>query len=475
MKVTFVNPPQTASKYKFMGVIAPPLGIAYMAAVLEENNIDVNIIDASAEDMTFEELGEELKTRKPDLIAITALTPTIGRALESAEITKKVLPNSKVIMGGYHPTFNYEETLNDENVDIIIRGEGEYIMLDLVQTLENNGDLENVKGIVFEKENENNEKVIVVTPERPPVVDLDSIPFPALHLLPMDKYELLNMTTDMTTMITSRGCPMQCSFCSSSALHGTLMRTRSITNIVDEMEHLINNYNINTIAFMDDTFTINKQRVIDLCDEIKKRNIKVWWGCTSRVDTLDEELLQKMKDAGCITIFMGVESADQQSLDLMNKNITINKIEMAFKKSKDIGIRTIASVVLGMPGDTKENMKKTVQFVKKLNPSYAVYSLATPYPGTRFYKESFEKNLIKVKDWSKYTLISPILDTIDCSKEDLRKIQTKAFVGFYLRPTYLLSQFKIDGFYLIKTVFGVIKQGLSKGSKNTNYNKRVDS
>ena len=469
MKVLFVNPPQTASKYKFMGVIAPPLGIAYMAGVLQENNIDVEILDASAEDMDFKDVEKELLKRKPDLVALTALTPTIGRALETAQVVKETLPDSIVVMGGYHPTFNFIETLEDENVDIVIRGEGEYIMLNLVQALENQSSLHDVKGIVFE---DKNSKEIVVNPEAPLIQDLDELPFPALNLLPMKKYRLLDMDTHMTTMITTRGCPMQCSFCSSAAMHGKKIRERSVENIVDEIEYLNTNYDIDTIAFMDDTFTLKKRKVMAICDEILKRNIEIMWGCTSRVDTLDEKLLKKMKEAGCITIFIGVESADQQQLDNMCKNTTIAKIENAFKIAHKLKIRTIASVALGMPGDTKEIMNKTVKFVHKLKPNYAIYSLATPYPGTRFYKEAFEKNLIKIKDWSKYTLITPILETIDCSLNDMRKIQAKAFMKFYLRPHYIIRQFLQDGPYLLKTIFGVIKTALSKTHKNTDYNKR---
>ena len=465
MKVLFVNPPQTASKYKFMGVIAPPLGIAYMAGVLQENNIDVEILDASAEDMDFKDVEKELLKRKPDLVALTALTPTIGRALETAQVVKETLPDSIVVMGGYHPTFNFI----DENVDIVIRGEGEYIMLNLVQALENQSSLHDVKGIVFE---DKNSKEIVVNPEAPLIQDLDELPFPALNLLPMKKYRLLDMDTHMTTMITTRGCPMQCSFCSSAAMHGKKIRERSVENIVDEIEYLNTNYDIDTIAFMDDTFTLKKRKVMAICDEILKRNIEIMWGCTSRVDTLDEKLLKKMKEAGCITIFIGVESADQQQLDNMCKNTTIAKIENAFKIAHKLKIRTIASVALGMPGDTKEIMNKTVKFVHKLKPNYAIYSLATPYPGTRFYKEAFEKNLIKIKDWSKYTLITPILETIDCSLNDMRKIQAKAFMKFYLRPHYIIRQFLQDGPYLLKTIFGVIKTALSKTPKNTDYNKR---
>ena len=156
----------------------------------------------------------------------------------------------------------------------------------------------------------------------------------------------------------------------------------------------------------------------------------------------------------------------------MHKNTTIAKIENAFKIARKLKIRTIASVALGMPGDTKEIINKTIKFVHKLKPNYAIYSLATPYPGTRFYKETFEKNLIKIKDWSKYTLITPILETVDCSLKDMRKIQAKAFMKFYLRPQYIIRQFLQDGPYLLKTIFGVIKMALSKTPKNTDYNKK---
>jgi radical SAM superfamily enzyme YgiQ (UPF0313 family) len=245
-----------------------------------------------------------------------------------------------------------------------------------------------------------------------------------------------------------------------------------VENVVNEIEMRLMEQNIDTIAFMDDTFTLNKRFVKEFCSEIKKRDLKFWWGCTSRVDTLDRDLLQTMKDAGCITIFIGVESADQQMLEKMNKNITVSKTENAFKLAREVGIRSIASCVIGMPEDTIKSMKQTIKFVKKLNPNYALYSLATPYPGTRFYNETFKKNLISIKDWSKYTLIDPVLKTVDCSSEELRKIQKKAFIGFYLRPNYLIRQVSTDGLILLKTIFGIAKQLISKQTNgNTDYNK----
>ena len=469
MKVTFLNPPQTNSKYKFLGVVAPSLGIGYMAAVLEKNGYDVDVLDASALELTYDEIGEEILKRNPDIVSISALTPTIGVALDSADKIKEVKPDTIVVLGGYHPTFEYESVLEEPSVDVVVRGEGEYTFLDLVRTVENGGDLADVQGLAFHDENNFS---LVVTPDRPIIEDLDELPFPAFHLFPMEKYRILNITTNVATIITTRGCPMQCSFCSSAALHGHHLRRRSPENVCDEIEVRLNEQNIDTIAFMDDTFTLNKKFVRDFCAEIKRRNLKFWWGCTSRVDTLDEELLQLMKDSGCITIFIGVESADQQMLEKMNKNITVSKTESAFRLARKVGIRTIASCVIGMPEDTKESMKKTIDFVKSLNPNYALYSLATPYPGTRFYNETFKKNLIQIKDWSKYTLIDPVLETIDCSSKELRSIQKKAFLKFYLRPGYLIRQVSQDGMILFKTILGVSRQIISRQTNgNTDYNK----
>ena len=469
MKVTFLNPPQTNSKYKFLGVVAPSLGIGYMAAVLEKNNIDVDVLDASALELTFDEIGEEILKRNPDIVSISALTPTIGVALDSADKIKQVKPDTIVVLGGYHPTFEFKSVLEEPSVDVVVRGEGEYTFLELVQTVESDGDLANVKGLAFHDENDGS---LVLTPDREVIQNLDELPFPAFHLFPMEKYKILNITTNVATIITTRGCPMQCSFCSSAALHGHKLRRRSYENVVDEIEVRLRDQNIDTIAFMDDTFTLNKKFVKDFCAEIKRRNLKFWWGCTSRVDTLDEDLLQTMKDAGCITIFIGVESADQQMLEKMDKNITVSKTENAFKLARKVGIRSIASCVIGMPEDTKESIKQTIDFVKKLNPNYALYSLATPYPGTRFYTDTFKKNLITIKDWSKYTLLNPVLETIDCSSQELREFQKKAFIKFYLRPNYLVRQVSQDGFILVRTILGVAKQIISRQTNgNTDYNK----
>ena len=448
MKVLMINPPYSSSKYKFIGLVAPPLGIAYIAAVLETGGVEVKIIDAPAVDMDYDEIGKVVSSYSPDVVAITSVTPTLPSALKVAQISKEALPGALIVLGGYHPTFTYQELLKYDYIDLIVRGEGEYTMLDLVQTLQRGGDLKNVKGIATRD---------FTTPTRPVIEDLDNLPFPARHLLPMDDYKIMNMRLPVGTLISGRGCPYQCSFCASSAMHGHKLRLRSSRSVVDEMEHLVNDHGSEMLAFMDDTFCLNKKRINDICEDLKERKFDNYWGCTARVDTLSEELLTKMKDAGCITLFLGVESADQQSLNQVNKNITISKIKKTFELTKKLGVRTIASVVLGMPGDTRKSIENTIKFVKNLEPNYAIFSLATPYPGTDFYMQSRDDRLLKTNDWSKFNLLTPVMETVDCSLEELGKLQRKAFKEFYARPMYLLRQSWMDGPIIFKTAFSILK------------------
>lgn len=448
MKVLMINPPYSSSKYRFIGLVAPPLGIAYIAAVLETGGAEVKIIDAPAVEMDYETIQREVVKFSPDVVAVTSVTPTLESALKVASMAKEACPSAFIVLGGYHPTFTYHELLKYDFIDLIVRGEGEYTMLEMVKTLQNGGDLRNVKGIATRD---------FTTPLRPVIEDLDSIPFPARHLLPMEDYKIMNMKLPIGTLISGRGCPYQCSFCASSAMHGNKLRLRSATSVVDEMEHLVDDHGAEMLAFMDDTFCLNKKRINDICNELKERKFDNYWGCTARVDTISEELLSKMKDAGCITLFLGVESADQQNLNELNKNITISKIKNTFELTKKMGVRTIASVVLGMPGDTRKSIENTIKFVKKLEPNYAIFSLATPYPGTDFYLKSKDDRLLKTTDWSKFNLLTPVMETVDCSLDELKKLQKKAFKEFYARPVYLLKQSWMDGPILFKTALAILK------------------
>jgi len=242
--------------------------------------------------------------------------------------------------------------------------------------------------------------------------------------------------------MTSRGCPFNCTFCASSLLFGKRFRGRSPKNVVDEIEQVVSEYNPESIEFSDDEFTLDRKRVAGICDEIRRRGLSVIWACSSRVDVISRELLRKMRAAGCFFIYYGVESGSQRILNLMRKGITMEQVIDAIRWTKEVGIETLASYIIGFPGETEEDIEETIALAKKLNTDYAQFSLATPYPGTELYSSAKEKGLLLTEDWPQYTAGKPIILNNDCSKEDLMRLLTKAYKSFYLSPRILLRHLR---------------------------------
>ena len=455
MEVLLVNPPDIASKYKdVLGLTAPPLGLAYIGAVLEENDVKVTILDAPALDMDFQGYQRELANKHVDLLGVQTTTPTIKQALAVGKITKELHPECTVTMGGYHATFMPEQVLENDFVDVVVRNEGEYATLELVDAIENDKPLRNIDGINYRDGDR-----IVETPKRRPIEDLDALPFPARHLLPMSEYMLFGRKQVLATMICSRGCPMGCSFCASSAMHGRRVRFRSPENAVREMEQVVDEYKVRMVGFMDDTFTLFPKWVHSFCTGIISRGIDVVWGCTARVDRFNKELLSQMWKAGCRTLLFGVESGNQTILDNVQKGTKVGQAKRAFKTAKDIGMHTIASMTLGMPGENKTTIDETIGFAKQVNPDYALFSLATPYPGTKFYELASKMGLIRIKDWTHFTLLTPVIETVDLTLRELQDTQREAFKEFYLRPNYLFKQLTRD-----KLMFALVMYKVFKGT-----------
>jgi len=437
-----------------LGLTAPPLGLAYIGAVLEENDVKVTILDAPALDMDFQGYQRELAHKHVDLLGVQTTTPTIKQALAVGKITKELHPECTVTMGGYHATFMPEQVLENDFVDVVVRNEGEYATLELVDAIENDKPLRNIDGINYRDGDR-----IVETPKRRPIEDLDALPFPARHLLPMSEYMLFGRKQVLATMICSRGCPMGCSFCASSAMHGRRVRFRSPENAADEMEQVVDDYKVRMVGFMDDTFTLFPKWVDRFCKGIISRGIDVVWGCTARVDRFNKELLSQMWKAGCRTLLFGVESGNQNILDNVQKGTKVGQAKRAFKTAKDIGMHTIASMTIGMPGENRTTIDETIGFAKRVNPDYALFSLATPYPGTKFYELASKMGLIKVKDWTHFTLLMPVLETVDLTLRELQDTQREAFKEFYLRPNYLFKQLSRD-----KLMFAVVMYKVFKGA-----------
>lgn len=463
MNVTLINPsaPHVEAS-SVLGITAPPLGLAYLAAVLEGDGHSVRIIDAQALGIPLTEIKREIKRDQPSIVGVTSTTPTIREALAIVKAVKEDCPDATTVVGGPHVTFLPVETLREcPQLDVVCIGEGERTVLELAQAIERKASLSNVKGIVYRSGDR-----IIKTPPQPLIDNLDSLPFPARHLLPMERYTILGRKSIIGHLMTSRGCPFNCTFCASSLLFGKRFRGRSPKNVVDEIEEVVSEYNPGSIEFSDDEFTLDRKRVEGICDEMKRRGLDVPWACSSRVDTVSKNLLRKMKAAGCFFIYYGVESGCQRILNLIRKGIRIKQVIDAIRWTKKMGIETLASYIIGFPGETKEDIEKTIAFAKRLNTDYAQFSLATPYPGTELYNSAKEKGLLLTEDWSQYTAGKPIIRNNNCSKEDLMRLLAKAYKSFYLSPRILLRHLRKHHLPLIlKAIQSTLPTILLKQSK----------
>ena len=430
-KVALVTSPHLEGAYHHP--LFPPIGLSYLAAVLEQNGYEVKVLDCPACGFTHENLKTELSSFAPDLVGIASMTATIPSALQSARIAKEACPNSKVIMGGPHATFADSQILTEENaVDIVVRGEGELTLLELAQNAADPKSLPKTKGITFRSNGQ-----IVKTANRPFIEDLDALPRPAYKFLPMDKYKIIGKT--FLPIMTSRGCPFQCSFCVASQIFGAKFRARSPKNVVEELEWLKTEYGAEGISFHDDTLTLDKKRIIDICDEIIARKIGLPWGCQTRVDTVSEEVLAKMHKAGCNEVSFGVESGCQRILDAVHKKVEISQAEKAIKWAKNEGLFVAVSTIIGYPGETKESMQQTLDLMRRIEPDDAWLCIATPYPGTELRVLVEKMGWKMTNDWTKYNTMNPIFENPNLPSEEYSKMRTKFYNGFYT-PQYVFRQ-----------------------------------
>ena len=399
MKTLLINP-DSQKTLGIGGQSAFPLGLGYIAAVLEEYHT-VKVIDVGAEKLSDNSLRKRISEIDPQIVGITSDTITFQRAIEIAELVKQINKEVVVVIGGAHSNALPTYPLRYNCFDISVYGEGERTAIELWDKIEKGGTCGDIKGIAFRGKDR-----IIINQKRELIENLDELPFPARHLFPMREYrgESDLYVSPVYSIGTSRGCPFSCTFCSNNVVFGRKYRFRSAKNVVDEIELLINKYQAKGIYFREDLFTVNPKRVIDICNEIKERGLKFKWECESRVNTINEEMLGAMKEAGCEVIWCGVESGSQEILNYLNKGITLSQIKEAYNLFRKVGIKAGATFMIGIPGETMNDICETINLAKSLKLEFASFTIFTGYPTSPLY-EYIKQNKLYEREVSHGILI----------------------------------------------------------------------
>ncbi len=431
MKILLISPPTDSVIKRVVGTTGPPLGLAYLASMVKDEH-DVAIIDSIVENLDFEMVKKKIKKFDPDVIGVTSTTSMIPDAYKVANMAKEINENVKIVIGGPHVTFLPEKTMEEcKSIDFVVRGEGEITFKELMEALEKEKDLDGIKGLTFRKDGR-----IINNPPRELIKNLDELPLPSYELLPMEKYQADGVKFGV--IMTSRGCPFNCIFCSSSLQFGKRWRGYSAERVIEELSILRNEYGRRTIEFLDDTFTLVKPRAIEISKRIVKEGLDISWVASSRVDTFSREVATAMKKGGADMIYFGIESGVQKILDFIGKGITIERAKRAIKMAKDAELHTFGSFIIGFPQETKEDVKKTLSFSRKVGVDFAQYTIATPYPGTRLWNLAMKENLLETMEWSKFTTLDPVMKLKNFTKYQIKRLLQLAYIMFYLRPKIIL-------------------------------------
>ncbi len=416
MKILLIYPYWLEKRADIQDITVPPIGMYYIGAVLKENHYDVEILNWCRIDETPEEIEKQLLEKKPDIIGFSILQANRWSGIEIAGIAKKINPSVKIVFGGVAPTFLWKHFLTHfPQIDVVVMGEGEYTFLNLVKFFENNSKhhLNDICGIAYRKNNE-----IVRTAPAEPIHDLDALPVPAKYF----EYQHLSLT---------RGCPGKCTFCGSPEFWGPKVRFHSVNYFVDELERLCQK-GIRFFYFSDDTFSMDKERVIDICQKILEKRLDITWVAISRVNTMNENILYWMRKAGCIQISYGVESGSEKIRHFLNKRITSDKIEKAFAMTVNYGILPRAYFIYGCPGENSKTIQETLALIKRIKPLVIHFFILSLFPGTRLYEDY--RNKMKITDdiWlNKIEDIKYFETDPDLSAEDVYSFGETLKTGYY--------------------------------------------
>ena len=450
MKILFINPQLKnliqAETPKFVtGSVgySPPLGLLQIATCINKNTKhEAKVLDAQVLELGLDGIKRAIKKINPDIVGLSAFTFTLLDSMNIAQMAKEINPEIKVVFGGPHPTLFPYETIKLKNVDIAVVGEGEITFQEIVYSLGDEKKLKNVNGILFK----NKKCEIIKTNPREFIKDLDDLPIPDRTLTPHKKYfSVLSKRNPLTTAVTSRGCSYKCTFCDRPQAGGKSWRARSPKLVVDEMEEC-SNLGIKEILFYDDTWTMHMKRAEEICKEILSRKLDIGWDIRTRVDRVDPDLLQLMKKAGCGRVNFGVESGTEYGLAKVKKEVNLETIEKAFKLCKSNGMDSLAYFMFGLPGETKQQMHKTIKFAKKIKPDFCHFTVFTPFPETGAWREVLSNgNNSILESWRTYAENpTAAFDAPTCNeymdKKQLFEMCNSAYKSFYFRPNYMIKE-----------------------------------
>ena len=392
----------------------PPLSLAYLAAVLEADGIEVQILDFLVTRYRPEKVRQKLEEYQPQLVGVTCVTLNYHLAAEMLEVCKTVNPDIVTVIGGPHVSFTPKETLLETPcIDIVVIGEGERTIVELVKTVAGGGSLQDVAGIAFMDQG-----TPVKTDPRPFIDNIDSLPVPARHLIPLSRYRALGSPW---TVITSRGCPYGCIFCSGRRMLGRKVRFRDPGLVVDEIERIKQDYGFQQVNIVDDTFTVNHPHARQVCEEMLRRNLNMNWSAFARVDNMTDELAALMKRAGCNMVLFGVESADEGILKTIRKGLIPDDVRNGVRIATGAGIQVYCSFIIGLPGESPDTIQKSIAFTDEINRDYGAeygYHMLSPLPGTELYEKAADYGLrLLSRDWADFDANRPIVETETMTRE----------------------------------------------------------
>jgi anaerobic magnesium-protoporphyrin IX monomethyl ester cyclase len=413
-RVLLINTP-----YPYEECPVPPLGLAYLAGILRREKAEVRILDLLMTRYSPDLLRRELREFQPHVVGATCSTVNFKAASRILKLCKNFDSGMVTLIGGPHASFVAADLIEEAPwIDVVVMGEGDQTVVELVKALEDGSDLAQVAGIAFRK----NGRAVVNAP-RPLIKDLDSLPLPARDLLPVSKYRALRVPC---TVITSRGCPFGCIFCSAPKMFGRGVRYRNPKLVVDEIEMIHRELGFQEINIVDDTFTVKEPHVQAICQGMRDRNLKITWSVYSRVDTINPRMLNTMREAGCNWVCFGLESGSQKILDTIKKRITTDKSREGIKMAIDSGLNVLASFILGLPGENPETAGQTVSLAKELFDTYKVsygFHLLAPMPGTEVRERADEYGIrILTQNWSRYNANRPVAETTTFSAGQMMDI-----------------------------------------------------